>query len=87
LLVVGSAGPGGLSTHAAQTFQAAAAVVFPVDEIDGIRRFADADHQPVPATVARASAFHTRAIVPLAGRQVGLLDAERLLQSLQRSLE
>ena len=58
----------------------------PVDEVHGNERFLDADHRPVPSTVARASASYTRAMLQFEGQPVGLLDDELLFNALHRSL-
>jgi chemotaxis-related protein WspD len=64
----------------------AAAIVFPVDAVDGVRRFSHAEFQPVPATLAQASASHAHAVVTARGTTVGLLDADKLLDTLDGSL-
>lgn len=61
-------------------------VVFPVDEVEGVLRFAAADRVPPPATVARAGVAHTRCVFGWRERVVGLLDEDRLFDSLLRSL-
>jgi chemotaxis-related protein WspD len=61
-------------------------VAFPVDEVDGVQRFARAACEAVPATVARTALPHTRAMVRLHDRTIGLLDADLLFQTLNRSL-
>lgn len=58
----------------------------PVDEVHGNERFLDADHRPVPSTVARASASYTRAMLQFEGQPVGLIDEELLFNGLHRSL-
>jgi chemotaxis-related protein WspD len=60
--------------------------VFPVDAVDGVRRFARAAYESVPATVARTARPHTRAVVRWQGRTIGLLDAALLFETLNRSL-
>jgi chemotaxis-related protein WspD len=59
---------------------------FPVDEVDGIQRFARVARDAVPATVARAALTYTRAVVRWQGRTIGLLDADLLLETLNRGL-
>jgi len=44
----------------------AGAVVFPVDEVQGMERFRTQDLKDVPATLTQAQAAYTRALVPLA---------------------
>jgi chemotaxis-related protein WspD len=61
-------------------------LAFPVNEVHGIRRFAPAQLQPIPATVALAAARYTRGILPWEGRSVGCLDDETLFHTLNRSL-
>lgn len=50
-------------------------VVFPVDEVLGVRRYRDADIHAVPATVSKASVRYTSGLLSLESRSVGLLDA------------
>jgi len=61
-------------------------IVFPVDAVDGVHRFARADFQAVPATVASMSASHAVAVTACKGVTVGLLDAAKLFETLNRSL-
>jgi chemotaxis-related protein WspD len=61
-------------------------IVFPVDAVDGVHRFARADFQAVPATVASMSASHAVAVMAWKGVTVGLLDAAKLFETLNRSL-
>jgi chemotaxis-related protein WspD len=56
------------------------------DEVDGIHRVLPEDVKPVPATVARASTPHSRGVVSVQGRGVGVLDDRRLFQDIQRGL-
>ena len=60
--------------------------VFPVDQVDGVHRIAVANFFPPPATLSQAAAAHTRAVVPWRGMSVGLLDADALFDTLNRSL-
>ena len=64
----------------------AGAVVFPVDEVQGMERFRARDLKEVPATVARAQATYTRALMALGDRTVGLLDEQLLFYKVERSL-
>jgi len=66
--------------------RAAGAVVFPVDEVQGMERFLIRDLRDVPATVAHARASYTRALVPLGDRSAGLLDESRLFCAVDRAL-
>ncbi|WP_250526969.1 chemotaxis protein CheW [Caballeronia sp. GAWG2-1] len=61
-------------------------LAFPVDAVDGVHRFSAARLQPVPATLAQRHASHTQALAPFKDTTVGLLDAERLIDSLDGSL-
>jgi chemotaxis-related protein WspD len=60
--------------------------VFPVDQVDGVHRIATASFCAPPATLSHAAAAHTRAIAPWRGMSVGLLDADALFDTLNRSL-
>jgi chemotaxis-related protein WspD len=60
--------------------------VFPVDQVDGVHRIAVATFCPPPATLSQAAAAHTRAVAPWHGMTVGLLDADALFDTLNRSL-
>ncbi|MFM0298218.1 MULTISPECIES: chemotaxis protein CheW [Paraburkholderia] len=60
--------------------------VFPVDQVDGVHRIAAASFCPPPATLSQAAAAHTRAVAPWRGMSVGLLDADALFDTLNRSL-
>jgi len=60
--------------------------VCPADEVHGIHRFHPRELKDVPATVAKATARHSKAVVPWRGHSVGLLDEQALFHTLQRSL-
>ncbi|WP_347558692.1 chemotaxis protein CheW [Robbsia sp. KACC 23696] len=60
--------------------------VFPVDEVHGIVRFRRDRYRPVPATLSHASASHTRAIADWREGTLGVLDGEKLFETLRRSL-
>ena len=60
--------------------------VFPVDQVDGVHRIAVSSFCPPPATLSHAAAAHTRAVAPWRGMTVGLLDADALFDTLNRSL-
>ena len=62
-------------------------LAFPVDEVHGTLRFADAELKPAPSTVARATASYSRAVLPWDGHAVGVLDEELMFHSLNRNLE
>lgn len=59
---------------------------FPADEVAGLHRYDDAALAPVPATLAHARAVYTRGLFAWDGRSVGVLDAELLFHTLNRSL-
>lgn len=59
---------------------------FPVDQVDGVHRLALSTLHEPPATLSQAAAAHTRAVAPWRGMTVGLLDADALFDTLNRSL-
>lgn len=61
-------------------------LAFPVAEVHGIEAFPPTHAQPVPETLALASARYTGGILAWTGRSVGLLDHESLFATLNRSL-
>jgi chemotaxis-related protein WspD len=61
-------------------------IVCPVDEVHGIERFQSRELQEVPATIVKAMASYSKAIVSWKNHSVGLLDEERLFSMLKRSL-
>jgi chemotaxis-related protein WspD len=61
-------------------------VVCPVDEVHGILRFHRRQQMPVPATLAKATATYTLALLPWQQKSVGLLDDQLLFYTLNRSL-
>ncbi|OUL73199.1 chemotaxis protein CheW [Paraburkholderia hospita] len=65
---------------------AAPPVALPVDEVEGVIRYADAELLPVPATLAHATASHARGVLAWRGGTVGLIDPARLFESIARSL-
>jgi chemotaxis-related protein WspD len=60
--------------------------VFPADEVRGILRFQTPELQEPPATLAKSRLSYTQGILCWQGRTVGLLDADLLFSSLNRSL-
>jgi chemotaxis-related protein WspD len=64
----------------------AGAVVFPVDEVQGMERFGARDLRDIPATVAHAQATYTQALMTLGDRTVGLLDEQLLFHTVERAL-
>ncbi|MES2255418.1 MAG: chemotaxis protein CheW [Pseudomonadota bacterium] len=61
-------------------------VVFPIDEAHGIRRYHSRELKAVPATIAKAAASYTKAMLPWRNRAVGCLDDELVLHTLNRSV-
>lgn len=61
-------------------------IACPVDEVHGVLRFDARELQSPPATVTRAAARYTQALLPWRQRSVGLLDEPLLLYTLARSL-
>lgn len=57
-----------------------------VDEVYGIQRFHPRELMEVPATVARATATYTRAVLSWQKKSVGVLDDQLLFYTLNRSL-
>lgn len=66
--------------------QGRAAIALPVAEVSGIARVPPQALQPLPATLARASARYTQALFADKDRTVGLLDEALVRQALTRSL-
>jgi chemotaxis-related protein WspD len=62
-------------------------VVVPVDDVLGIHRFPQRALQPVPATVGRATATYSRALLQWEQQPVGVLDETLLFPSIDRSLQ
>jgi chemotaxis-related protein WspD len=60
--------------------------VFPADEVRGILRFQTPESQEPPASLAKSQLSYTRGILYSQGRTVGLLDADLLFSSFNRSL-
>ena len=61
-------------------------LVFPADEVRGIHRFQMSEVKEPPATLAKSDSSYTQGLLSWSGRTVGLLDADRLFSSLNRSL-
>jgi len=57
----------------------------PVDEVHGIHRYHPDERAPLPGTLAAEQSFTTH-LLPWGGRMVGLLDAARLFEALERSV-
>jgi len=64
----------------------AAAVVFPADEVHSIYRYGRPELAEVPATVGKAQATYTKAMLLWRDRTVGLLDEQLLFHTVDRSL-
>jgi chemotaxis-related protein WspD len=62
-------------------------VVFPVDEVHGVVRYAAGALKPVPDTLTRSSAAHAAGVLGWQGKTVGVLDAARVFASLTQSLQ
>jgi len=60
--------------------------VFPADEVRGIHRFQTLELTEPPSILAKSKLSHTQGILHWDGRAVGLLDADLLFSSLNRSL-
>lgn len=61
-------------------------LVFPVDQVIGVQRYADDDVEAVPTTLAHAGAQYTRGLLDRNGHKVGLLDHGLLFYALNRSM-
>jgi chemotaxis-related protein WspD len=61
-------------------------LVFPVNEVHGIHRYRPGELKAVPATVAKATATYTKAMLPWKDKTVGCLDDQLLFYTLNRSL-
>lgn len=61
-------------------------LVFPVDEMHGIERFGPGALQEVPASIGKAAATYTSAMLPWGERSVGCLDAGLVLYGFHRGL-
>jgi chemotaxis-related protein WspD len=61
-------------------------LVCPVDEVYGIYRFQPLELHEVPATVMKATASYSKALLPWKNRSVGLLDDQKLFATLRRSI-
>jgi chemotaxis-related protein WspD len=59
---------------------------FPADEVHGIHRYHPQILQDVPATVAKAGASFTRAMLPWLGRAVGWLDEDVIFHAVDRGV-
>jgi chemotaxis-related protein WspD len=62
------------------------AIVFPVDEVDGLHRFSQSELAPVPSTVDHTAAIYTKGILPWRNRTLGVLDGNSLFYALNRSI-
>jgi chemotaxis-related protein WspD len=61
-------------------------VTFPVDDVQGVRRFSPEDLHPAPVTVSRANPAVTRSILMWQDRKVACLDEDSLFAALNQSL-
>jgi chemotaxis-related protein WspD len=62
------------------------AIVFPVDEVDGVHRFSRSALAPAPSTVGRTAAMYTKGILGWQDRTVGILDGDSVFYALNRSI-
>ena len=60
--------------------------VFPVDQVLGVFHCNDDDAQNVPVTVSKAAGTFTKKVILCDQREVGLLDDELLIYTLQRRI-
>lgn len=58
--------------------------VFPVNEVLGIYGYNPSNVKPVPATIGEVESQYVTGIVPIQGRDVGRLDAERLFREFDK---
>jgi chemotaxis-related protein WspD len=61
-------------------------LALPIAETLGLCRFREQDLQAIPAGGTQGGAAYTRAVLPLADRAVGLLDAGNLLRAMGEQL-
>jgi chemotaxis-related protein WspD len=61
-------------------------IVFPVTEVLGIFHYNFSQVKPLPATVAGSKAVYTKGILPVKGRDVGLLEDKILFRILTRNI-
>jgi chemotaxis-related protein WspD len=61
-------------------------MAFPVDEVQSIHRYHPRDLKSVPATIAKAAAAYTKAVLPWHDNLVGLLDDQLILRTLNGSV-
>lgn len=57
------------------------------DEVMGTMELAAKDHQPLPATLSRAQAYHTESIVNQDGHSIGCLAVTRLFAALDEVIK
>jgi len=57
-----------------------------VDEVCGVRTYHAGDLKPVPAIMANSQRSHTVGVLAVDERTFGVLDRQRLLNTLGRSL-
>jgi len=61
-------------------------VAIPVDEVCGVSRYHPHDLKPVPTTLAKTGVSHSQGVLVLAQRSIGVLDVDRLSQTITRTL-
>jgi chemotaxis-related protein WspD len=74
------------STRLAVVQRAMDRFVFPADEVAGLHRYDPAELVPMPTTLARTQSGCTCGMIIWEERSVGLLDEDRVFQTLNRSL-
>lgn len=79
-------GPGGAQARLVVMSRGDVRAVCRADEVSGIHRFDASQLKAVPATVAKAAASYSRAVVAWNGRSLGLLDDQVLFHTILRSL-
>ncbi|TKC85886.1 purine-binding chemotaxis protein CheW [Trinickia terrae] len=62
-------------------------VAFPVDEVEGVLRFAASELLPVPTTLAHSTGSHASGVLAWRDTTIGLLDPDRVFESLAGSLK
>jgi chemotaxis-related protein WspD len=61
-------------------------LALPVDEVHGIVRYRASDLRAVPSNLAQSATRHTQGVLETDTSLIGVLDTERLSQSIARSL-
>lgn len=61
-------------------------IVFAVSEVHGTHRYDAGELRGLPATLAKAACAYSKAVLPWHGKYIAVLDEERLLEQLAKSL-